>query len=115
MPTTRRRDLLAGKAFGDLDGSLLRELRAKHTLDVRERTRAFSFKTAGWVNGERVRSTVDWRLLVDRRGEANIGAYQKNHAVPFPEDCDGDVAKRRAAGRASAGTARRSYYNTASS
>ena len=41
---------------GDLD-VLLRELRAKHTL-VRERTRALSFKTTGWVNGERVPSTV---------------------------------------------------------
>ena len=57
---------------GDLD-VLLRELRAKHTL-VRERTRALSFKTTGWVNGERVPSTVVAPPRRPTPREANIGA-----------------------------------------
>ena len=88
---------------GDLD-VLLRELRAKHTL-VRERTRALSFKTAGWVNGERVPSTVVAPPRRPTPREANIGADPADRRPVPPEDFDGDVAKWRAARRASAGTA----------
>ena len=88
----------------DLD-ALLRELRAKHTL-VRERTRALSFKTTVWVNGERVPSTVVAPPRRPTPREADIGADPEDRRPsPAPEDFDGDLAKMRAAARASAARA----------